>query len=79
MAKLHGCMPIVDLRALRHTCLLGHRRGQGLAFVGDIEGQDLHRRRGAGVLAFVDLLGRLLERVPRREGDRPLPVHGQEQ
>jgi hypothetical protein len=58
--------------------LLRHRYGQELALVGQIEGQDLYWRRGASVPAFVHLLGRLLERVPRLEGDRRLPVHGQD-
>jgi hypothetical protein len=73
------CVHTADLRTPCQAYLFGHRRGQGLAFVGKIEGQDLYRRRGAGVLAFVHLLGRLLERFARLEGDRRLPVHGQEQ
>jgi hypothetical protein len=66
-------MHTADRRTPCQACLLGHPRGQRLAFVGNIKGQDLHRRRGAGVLAFVHLLGRLLERFPRLEGDAGFP------
>ena len=69
----------VRLTTPQQAGLVRHRDGQRLTFVGKIEGQHLHRRRGAGVLAFVHLLGRLLERVPRSEDDRRLPLHSQGQ
>ena len=48
--------------------------GQRLALLRAIESQDLHRHRGAGVLPFVHLSGRLLEGLPRRAGDGGFPV-----
>ena len=59
--------------------LVGDGGGQRLALLRAIESQDLHRHRGAGVLPFVHLSGRLLEGLPRgdlrHDDDRLLALH----
>jgi hypothetical protein len=55
------CLTVV---AMRRAGSVGHRGGQRLALLGDIEGEDLHRRCSTGISPFVYLPGRLLERLP---------------
>jgi hypothetical protein len=46
------CLTVV---AMRRAGSVGHRGGQRLALLGDIEGEDLHRRCSTGISPFVYL------------------------
>src|SRR5262245_50852807 len=48
--------------------LLLHRSSEGLALLPDHEYNDLHRRRGAGVVRVMDMFGRDMRTIPRLEG-----------
>jgi hypothetical protein len=77
--QMDSAAHVADCQGLCSVYLLGYRRRQRLAFLGDVKGQDLHRRRSAGVQPFVHLPGRLLDRFPRHQGDRRLPICQQAQ